>query len=666
MMFRYYRYWCVFVAVLVAALLPQRSYCQAQAAVSELRPIDGSNAILQSFDSHPIVAIADLPGCTELHEFVRELIRNPRFSEKVNTIVVDFGNPLYQPVMDRYILDGELVPREVLRHVWDDTTESPYLTWDSEVYEQFFDTVRGVNQGLAREKRIRVILADAPIVWRHVGTRQEWLDWRGQKRENTLADKISQILKAHSQALVIAGASHLYRSSSASKNARMLVEDGYPGQFMTILPQGRFGGGDSYKTIEAREENIPLRSVVAVKDTWLGAIPVDADPKSMRLQDAVEAVLVLDDSGQLTRLQAAGFLFQNEEFLNEIGRRWKTVNSEPFDLQKAGFELRGNIDAVSLPIADAPPKNNPAPQRKKVEPVSPAPTDLHPTDGVDFVLKKLDEFPIVGLGDNHMCLEFHQFVGKLIRDPRLPGKINEIIVEFGNPKYQSIVDRYVVNGEAIPFDERKKVWQEAAMGWYVANSPIYAEFFDAVREVNIRLPKEKRIRVVLGDALMDLQQFLANPEQYLGQLGAHRETAQDPREISFTASATQVLAEHHRAIMIVGNGHLRAANGRENARTAIEKIYPNQFFLIDGNGPEHPSWLPGSIVTTPDDREPHHATLYVGTWNSLTGVRPSPLIYRDMEYWKTINLVDELTRRRTPVDLANPIFEYRSRYFEHP
>jgi hypothetical protein len=241
--------------------------------------------------------------------------------------------------------------------------------------------------------------------------------------------------------------------------------------------------------------------------------------------------------------------------------------------------------------------------------------------------------------------------------------VQEVIVEFGNPRYQSILDSYVVDGKDVPLDSRKLIWQEAAMGWYASNSPVYAEFFDAVRQLNAGLPKEARIRVVLGDAPIDVQALRADPELYLSKLGAHRETAQDPREISLAASMERALAAGHRALVIAGNGHLRAANGRENARTAIEKVHPGKFFLIDTNGPQHPSWKPDSIVVSTGDAEPHHATLYLGPWDSLTGVRPSPLLARDSDYWQTINIVEELTRRRAPIDFASPTFEYRSRYF---
>ena len=101
-----------------------------------------------------------------------------------------------------------------------------------------------------------------------------------------------------------------------------------------------------------------------------------------------------------------------------------------------------------------------------------------------------------------------------------------------------------------------------------------------------------------------------------------------------------------------------------NARHIFEPLHPGRFYLIDQNGPDYPLWPVASIVTSEGDPEPHHATLWLGPRYALTMVRPSPLIYRDSDYWATINLMEEVVRRPSPLDLAAPEFEYRGRYFE--
>ena len=46
---------------------------------------------------------------------------------------------------------------------------------------------------------------------------------------------------------------------------------------------------------------------------------------------------------------------------------------------------------------------------------------------------------------------------KLIRNPEFPQKVNDIVIEFGNPRYQGVLDRFV-DGDDVPYAEVSKVW----------------------------------------------------------------------------------------------------------------------------------------------------------------------------------------------------------------
>lgn len=37
----------------------------------------------------------------------------------------------------------------------------------------------------------------------------------------------------------------------------------------------------------------------------------------------------------------------------------------------------------------------------------------------------------------------HEFLRRLVRDPRFPPAFQDIVVEFGNPRYQGVMDRYI-------------------------------------------------------------------------------------------------------------------------------------------------------------------------------------------------------------------------------
>src|SRR5580700_9329662 len=69
-------------------LLPGEKEAPGKLAVP-IRPIP---AILDAFRSHAIVALGDDHGNEQLHAFRLALIRNPRFADTVNDIVVEFGN----------------------------------------------------------------------------------------------------------------------------------------------------------------------------------------------------------------------------------------------------------------------------------------------------------------------------------------------------------------------------------------------------------------------------------------------------------------------------------------------------------------------------------------------------------------------------------------------
>ena len=50
------------------------------------------------------------------------------------------------------------------------------------------------------------------------------------------------------------------------------------------------------------------------------------------------------------------------------------------------------------------------------------------------------------------------FILLLLRNPALPKKVNDFVVECGNSGYQSILDRYIA-GANVPFAEVQKVWR---------------------------------------------------------------------------------------------------------------------------------------------------------------------------------------------------------------
>ena len=121
--------------------------------------------------------------------------------------------------------------------------------------------------------------------------------------------------------------------------------------------------------------------------------------------------------------------------------------------------------------------------------------DLVAENPVDAILKALDTHDIVGFGEAHISENEHRVIQALLSDPRFPMKVNDLIVEFGNSRYQSVVDRYVA-GELVSEDELRATWRNSLF-FMVWERPIYEQVFQKIREINQTLTPDHRVRILL-------------------------------------------------------------------------------------------------------------------------------------------------------------------------
>src|SRR5260370_21575986 len=125
-----------------------------------------------------------------------------------------------------------------------------------------------------------------------------------------------------------------------------------------------------------------------------------------------------------------------------------------------------------------------------------------PVEPIGAIVDAFRSHRIVALGDNHGNEQGHKFRLSLIRDPRFAAAVDDIVVEFGSARYQDLMDRFVHGGD-VPYESLRQVWQNTTQPEYEWDLPIYEEFFRAVRTVNSSLPRERQVRVLLGDPPMD-------------------------------------------------------------------------------------------------------------------------------------------------------------------
>src|SRR5262249_5529533 len=149
------------------------------------------------------------------------------------------------------------------------------------------------------------------------------------------------------------------------------------------------------------------------------------------------------------------------------------------------------------------------------------------------------QFDVVALGEAHGRRLDSDLRIALVRHPDFAKKVRSIVVEFGSTTEQSTLDRYV-RGENVARAQFEQVWKTTAQpGPQAWQNPIYAEFFTAVRDVNLRLSADARIRVFGGDP---------GPGD-----NRSRETA------AVSVLTEQVLQKHGKALVIYGAAHFYRA-----------------------------------------------------------------------------------------------------------
>jgi hypothetical protein len=236
------------------------------------KPLDAVLAIADAFESHDIVALDEGAHRNEqAHQLRLKLIRHPSFTRRANDIVVEFGSARYQDAMDRYIR-GEDVPADELRHAWQDTTQ--FAVWDVPIYEDFFRAVREINANLAKNRQLRVLLADPPIDWTAVKTPADHFTWL-RARDRHGAELIQrEVLAKKRKALVIFGGRHLQRRNisanyeplDGAETVISLVHAAGTARIFTIWT----ATNPEPQSLQADLSNWPVPSLALLRGTRLG------------------------------------------------------------------------------------------------------------------------------------------------------------------------------------------------------------------------------------------------------------------------------------------------------------------------------------------------------------------------------------------------------------
>ncbi len=169
---------------------------------------------------------------------------------------------------------------------------------------------------------------------------------------------------------------------------------------------------------------------------------------------------------------------------------------------------------------------------------------------VEGILGAWSSADIVCLGEDHGRKYDSDLRLALVRHPKFPRLVDVIVVEFANPAHQALLDRFILEGAPLSRDELAPVWRDAS-GAEVWESPIYEAFFRTVREINLHLPRDERVRVLGGDTAIDWR-AITTAEQLVPLLKAGlRNRGGNIRKII----AEQALDKKLKALAVYGSGH---------------------------------------------------------------------------------------------------------------
>lgn len=285
--------------------------------------------------------------------------------------------------------------------------------------------------------------------------------------------------------------------------------------------------------------------------------------------------------------------------------------------------------------------------------------ETHPEDAVTAITRALDAYPLVAIGEIHRNQQLHDLLVTVVRDARFLPNGGDIVVEFGNSRYQDRMDRYI-RGDTVDQKNLAQVWRDA-VNILVWDAPVYERFFDTVRDVNRTRPTGKYLRVVLADPPIDWAA--------VGDRTAWERIAATRDQHAAGVIRDEVLARGRRALLVFGSGHVERQQAFDRYGKPSQHRSSNLAELLDaerpggilyvtadwGNAETNAllvRWPPpvflrlkgtslGAIHVGPPTQTPRldeiaDAFLYLGPPSSLTTSVPAPLTYADTAYLREL------------------------------
>ncbi len=307
--------------------------------------LNATTAILQAFQTHDIVLFGEMHGNQQEYAWLCQLVNNPAFDDRVDDIVVEFGNARYQDIVDRY-LAGDNVSVDQVRPAWRNMIAS--VPPVSPVYGDFYEAIRQANLAHHEHHPLRLVMGSPPGNWDKIRTVRDLAPFEAE-REQWYAQVVkTRVLAKHHRALLIMGAGHFLRGFSQSLSDELLMHQHRP---VPPVDPSQLGPGYIERTLRAAGANPWLvvfgtnaiddrghtdarfhawhdPTIVSLPGSWAGSLPAQpilsaghAPATPLTLADQADALLYLGPCSTLTNAFATRSEVEGTPYGKEIARR---------------------------------------------------------------------------------------------------------------------------------------------------------------------------------------------------------------------------------------------------------------------------------------------------------------------------------------------------------
>jgi hypothetical protein len=375
------------------------AFCSTSYAQGEPKLEKANAAVVAAFETHDIVMFGEIHGNKQEYAWLRSLVADPEFADRVDDIVMEMGNSLYQKSVDRYI-SGEDIPLDQVQKAWQNTVG--VIGPPSPLTASLYQAVREVNMKRKGKHQMRVLCGDPYVDWEKVKERSDLAPYMANRDQWFTQVVKDEVLAKHHRAFLIMGKAHFLRVAPFPR--RFFIEDELRAAgaktYLIVVATNTPGG---YDDLDPRFDSWPAPVIVSLAGNWVGELPAipmlsgggangyqwmttsassaDGPAPPVKLKEEADAILYLGPRDSLTQINTTQAELAGTSYEKDIERRLK-IEEFPANFASQVEATSRETPQFSRPEANTapPPPPQPAkpPQSAPPKPVGPPPLPPRP------------------------------------------------------------------------------------------------------------------------------------------------------------------------------------------------------------------------------------------------------------------------------------------------